>query len=300
MIPPNVTSIGAFAFFDCTDMTHVTIPDSVTSIGYEAFRDCTGLTSVMIGSGVTSIDDYVFLGCSDMDSVTIPDNVTSIGDYAFFDSNSSMTIKGKAGSYAAVYAKNNRLRFEAVILPVSNKSALSSDSIILVQSITVNCAAKEGTSPYTYAVYYRKAGTDKWTAVQGYKRNATVNITPKAAVNYEIRVAVKDAAGKIARKDMTLTVRKPFANTSRLNLQTIKLGEKVKVRCFAENAETPYKFSVMYKKSTAQKWVALAVNSANNIFVLKPASAVKYDILVTAKSSDGQVAKKTLTLTVTK
>lgn len=167
MIPPNVTSIGAFAFFDCTDMTHVTIPDSVTSIGYEAFRDCTGLTSVMIGSGVTSIDDYVFLGCSDMDSVTIPDNVTSIGDYAFFDSNSSMTIKGKTGSYAAVYAKNNRLRFEAVILPVSNKSALSSDSIILGQSITVNCAAKEGTSPYTYAVYYRKAGTDKWTAVQG-------------------------------------------------------------------------------------------------------------------------------------
>ena len=58
--------------------------------------------------------------------------------------------------------------------------------------------------------------------------------------------------------------------------------------------------TVMYKKSTAQKWVALAVNSANNIFVLKPASAVKYDILVTAKSSDGQVAKKTLTLTVTK
>ena len=226
-------------------------------------------------------------------------SVTSIGDYAF-ENCESLTIRGKSGSYAETYAKDENIPFKAITFPVTNKSSLSADSVILGKSITVNCAAKEGTAPYTYAVYYRKAGTEKWTAAQGYKENAQVKITPKAAADYEIRVFVKDASGKTARKDFTLAVKKPFANTSKLNLDTIKLGEKVKVRCFAQNGEQPYKFSVMYKKSTAQKWVVLASNSTNNIFVMKPGAAVKYDVLVTAKSPDGQTAKKTLTFTVTK
>lgn len=226
-------------------------------------------------------------------------SVTSIGYRAFYYC-TSLTIFGKTGSYAETYAKDNSIPFQAVSFPVTNKSSLSADSVILGKSITVNCAAKEGTAPYTYAVYYRKAGTEKWTAAQGYKENAQVKITPKAAADYEIRVFVKDASGKTARKDFTLAVKKPFANTSKLNLDTIKLGEKVKVRCFAQNGEQPYKFSVMYKKSTAQKWVVLASNSTNNIFVMKPGAAVKYDVLVTAKSPDSQTAKKTLTFTVTK
>ena len=299
-IPDSVTSIGNYTFSNCSSLTSVTIPDSVTSIGDEAFYWCSSLTSVTIPDSVTSIGNFVFYGCSSLTTVTIPDSVTSIGYGAFYKCSTKLTIKGKAGSYAETYAQDDGIPFKAVTSPLTNNSALSADSVVLGKSITVNCAAKEGTAPYTYAVYYRKAGTTKWTTVQGYKTNATVKITPKAAVNYEIRVAVKDATGKIERKDMTLTVKKPFTNTSKLNLETIKLGEKVKVRCFAENGETPYTFSVQYKKSTSEKWVNVAINSTNNIFVLKPASATTYDIRVTAKSPDGQASKKTLTLTVTK
>ncbi len=271
----KVTSIGGHAFYNCESLTSVTIPDSMTSIGSSAFSECKSLTSV-----------------------TIPDSVTSIGDEAF--DGCTMTINGKEGSYAETYAKENYIPFNAVKFSVSNKSTLSANSIVLGKSVTINCAAKGGTAPYTYAVYYRKAGTTKWTTAQGYKTNATVKITLKAAVNYEIRVAVKDATGKIVRKDMILAVKKPFTNTSKLNLETIKLGEKVKVRCFAENGETPYTFSVQYKKSTSEKWTNVAINSTNNIFVLKPASATTYDIRVTAKSPDGQVSKKNLSFTVTK
>ncbi len=257
------------------------------------------IPSTIGGKSVTSIESGTFYNCTSLTSVTIPDSVTSIGEMAFSEC-TNLTIFGKTGSYAETYAKDNSIPFQAVSFPVTNKSSLSADSVILGKSITVNCAAKEGTAPYTYAVYYRKAGTEKWTAAQGYKENAQVKITPKAAADYEIRVFVKDASGKTARKNFTLAVKKPFANTSKLNLDTIKLGEKVKVRCFAQNGEQPYKFSVMYKKSTAQKWVVLATNSTNNIFVMKPGAAVKYDVLVTAKSPDGQTAKKTLTFTVTK
>ncbi len=43
-IPDGVTSIGDYAFSDCTGLTSITIPDSVTSIGNAAFRGCKNLT----------------------------------------------------------------------------------------------------------------------------------------------------------------------------------------------------------------------------------------------------------------
>ena len=78
-----VTSIGDYAFEDCSGLSSVTIPDSVTSIGSYAFDYCSRLTSVVIGNGVTSIGDGAFYDCSGLTSVTIPDSVTSIGDSAF-------------------------------------------------------------------------------------------------------------------------------------------------------------------------------------------------------------------------
>ena len=44
----SVTSIGDYAFQNCSALTSVTIPNSVTSIGEEAFDDCSRLTSVSI------------------------------------------------------------------------------------------------------------------------------------------------------------------------------------------------------------------------------------------------------------
>ena len=78
-----VTSIGDYAFYDCSGLTSVTIPSSVTSIGPGAFSGCSGLTSVIIPNSVTSIESGTFSACSGLTSVTIPDSVTSIGNGAF-------------------------------------------------------------------------------------------------------------------------------------------------------------------------------------------------------------------------
>ena len=64
IIPNSVTSIGGYAFYNCSELTSVTIPNSVTSIGKYAFYFCSGLTSVTIGNSVTSIGGWAFYNCS--------------------------------------------------------------------------------------------------------------------------------------------------------------------------------------------------------------------------------------------
>ena len=97
----GVTSIGDYAFRDCSGLTSVTIPDSVTSIGDAAFIGCCGLTSVTIPDSVTSIGDSAFWCCSGLTSVTIGKGVTSIGEWPFYCCNgiTSVTIPQCLCSY---------------------------------------------------------------------------------------------------------------------------------------------------------------------------------------------------------
>ena len=83
IITDGVTNIGDCAFFECRNLTSVTVPNSVTSMGDCAFQNCSNLTSVEIPTSVTSIGRSAFAGCSSLTSITIPNSVTSIGNAAF-------------------------------------------------------------------------------------------------------------------------------------------------------------------------------------------------------------------------
>lgn len=82
-VPNSVSSIGVSAFWGCTQLDSVIIPNSVKSIGVGAFSGCTGLTFVSIPNSVTSIGEYVFYECTGLTSITIPNSVTSVGTNAF-------------------------------------------------------------------------------------------------------------------------------------------------------------------------------------------------------------------------
>ena len=79
----SVTSIGSYAFYDCTGLTSVVIPNSVNSIGLSAFWDCGGLTSIAIPNSTTSIEDDAFNSCIGLTSIFIPNSVTYIGRNPF-------------------------------------------------------------------------------------------------------------------------------------------------------------------------------------------------------------------------
>ena len=113
-IPDSVTSIGSWAFHDCSCLTSVTIGDSVTTIGYGAFQGCSSLTSVTIPDSVTSIGVWAFFSCSSLTSVTIPDSVTTIGESAFYNCSSltsvycKPTIPPSLGTKALYYIASSR------------------------------------------------------------------------------------------------------------------------------------------------------------------------------------------------
>jgi hypothetical protein len=91
-IPDGVTSIEESAFAGCYSLASITIPDGVTSIRLYAFYFCPSLASITIPDGVTSIEESAFNGCSSLASITIPDGVTSIRLYAFYSCPSLASI----------------------------------------------------------------------------------------------------------------------------------------------------------------------------------------------------------------
>ena len=83
-IPNSVTGIGDYAFINCSIMTNATISTNVASIGNYVFADCSMLSSIIIPYRVTGIGNFAFYGCSILTNVTIPNGVTNIGDEAFY------------------------------------------------------------------------------------------------------------------------------------------------------------------------------------------------------------------------
>ena len=74
IIETGVTSIGSFAFGDCTSLKSVMIPNSVTSIEAMAFDYCTSLKNVTIPGSVRSIERYAFCQCSSLLSIEVLKN----------------------------------------------------------------------------------------------------------------------------------------------------------------------------------------------------------------------------------
>ncbi len=79
----SVTKIGAYAFYELTTLTDITIPTTITSIGNFAFAS-TGLTEIIIPNGIETIPQGAFKDCTSLTTVVIPSTVTTIKTEAFY------------------------------------------------------------------------------------------------------------------------------------------------------------------------------------------------------------------------
>lgn len=69
MIEDGVTSIGMYAFGDCSSLASIKLPNSISSIGNAAFSNCSSLASITLPNSISSIGGTTFYDCSSLTSV---------------------------------------------------------------------------------------------------------------------------------------------------------------------------------------------------------------------------------------
>ena len=87
-----MTTIGAGAFRNCTELQELILPESVTEIGDGAFRGCTGLTEVTILCDLALIPEDLFSDCSKLTKVTIANGAIPSGMFANLASLQEVTL----------------------------------------------------------------------------------------------------------------------------------------------------------------------------------------------------------------
>ena len=106
-------TIGVNAFWNCKNLTKVTLPTTLKKLEWNAFS-ATGITSIVIpeSDNLSSLSEKVFFQCAQLTEVSIPITITKIADDTFAECSDSLTIKGYAGSYAISYAKSHNIKYQ--------------------------------------------------------------------------------------------------------------------------------------------------------------------------------------------
>jgi uncharacterized repeat protein (TIGR02543 family) len=161
----NVTSIGNYAFYNCSKLTSVYYDGDIASWCNISFNDSYAtpvfytkklyikksgtneyelLTNLVIPDSVTEIKTYAFCYCKDLTSVTIGNSVTSIGDYAFY---------GCTGLTSVTIGKGLTDISEGAFDDCDNLVSINVDEDNLVyKSIDGNLYSKDGTILILYAI----------------------------------------------------------------------------------------------------------------------------------------------------
>lgn len=175
---------------------------------------------------------------------------------------------------------------------------LSKSQINLNGSVTVSASASGGSKKYTYAFYYKRSSASTWAKKADFGTASSVSIKPLAATSYDICVKVKDSAGSVNVKYLTLKVNPQLADNSKLAVASITKGNTATVKTAATGGSGGYTYAVYYKESTSNSWINAQTFKAVSSVSFKPSKAATYDICVKVKDSLGYEAKSYLTLKV--
>lgn len=86
-IAEGITSIGNYAFANCTELKEITIPETVRMLGNNCFKGCAALKSINIPNSVKSIGKEAFRDCLSLSTVCLPKDLKEIPQNAFSTTN---------------------------------------------------------------------------------------------------------------------------------------------------------------------------------------------------------------------
>ena len=91
-IADTVTTLGAYVFEKCSNLTTIVLPNSITTIGEGLFSECTSLKNVTFPNSLSMTTNRMFRNCSGLIEITIPNNITSLADYTFMNCSSLINV----------------------------------------------------------------------------------------------------------------------------------------------------------------------------------------------------------------
>ena len=136
VIGEGITSIGAYAFDECTDLSEITLPSTLIQINKGAFSDCTALRKVILPDGITLLDSNAFSNTG-INEINLPESIDTIGSYCFSNCANleSLVIPSNVTEFSSDIF-NNSPNLEAVHISSQNKEYISIDGVIYNSSKT--------------------------------------------------------------------------------------------------------------------------------------------------------------------
>ena len=186
--------------------------------------------------------------------------------------------------------------------PLNNTSVINSTVVGLSDKVRISASANGGTSPYTYAYYYKRSTNTSWkTLGTEWGTNTSVAFAPTSAAKYDIKVIVKDKTGATAEKLFTVEAVEnlELTNVSVVGREKVNLGSAIPMIGKAVGGKSPYTYSFYFKRTTNTNWKLLGdkfTTTASARF--KPTAKGSYDIRIDVKDSEGTIKKKLFTATV--
>ena len=265
VIEKGVTSIGDYAFYNCTDMTAATIADTVKELGFCAFAQCSALTEVTLPDSVTVLGPYAFADCTSLKALHIPAKVSEIG-YGVLRCSTSLTdiTVDKGNTHfctdaSKVLYDRQKTRLIASPAVISGEYAVAEGVTLIDDSAFFGCTGltavvlPESLEKIGYVAFYECSGL-KEVQIPGKVCEIGDDVFSNCSALEKIRVDSKNATfssdtyGILYNKQKTATVKAPEGITAEsvvlpdsvqtvgdytfiecINLKQITLGQKVQV-----------------------------------------------------------------------
>lgn len=81
-IPDGIVEIGAWAFYECEEISHIVLPQTITKVDDYAFYFCRNLEKINLPEGLTYVGRLAF-DVTSLSHIDLPSTLTYIGDEAF-------------------------------------------------------------------------------------------------------------------------------------------------------------------------------------------------------------------------
>lgn len=86
ILPSAITSIGSYAFYNCSSLSDFVFPENLATITNEcAFQGCTSFTTLRFPASLRTIGNYAFRYCRGLTNVQFNEGLQVIGANAFYD-----------------------------------------------------------------------------------------------------------------------------------------------------------------------------------------------------------------------